>query len=644
MAFFTQRTGRGRQKTITARLSAAQSPFNLPRGGSDIGGLLGVGEPSWSWINAQTGKGVIGTTSDVRQVGFLSRIGNISAVQCNAANLSSDLSFESGVSLCYVVICRCVGNATDGTNGSFGVGSGNPRLNLIPYLDGFVLQTLTPDSASTVTAKVLNGNIAGSLCAVLVGWDARTRKPFGAKLTGVEYGNDTVSSAWASVSSALLNLSATGSIEILQAHIFRSVDAESLADKLVSSNAILNLLVKNVFKGVVSSSAVIVTGIKSYVTNADDMPASESGLVIHSAITNLFAHSYKMNAWTGSGLSLTEWKSFDTCALRTLSRLAETAVDDEHKITLAVTPAATGRHWLECTVRHASISAAAISIDNGTDSAAISFDIMGAETGYASIYSEASVEVLDYRLFRVKMPIDLSSTDPCTITLRGLRYDDTEEQWVDSYLGVATRELFAGQWSFCVSELAPLALPVSLGTASTAIAPIIDWTDSKALNRLKNGRLTARLRVLVAAWLAEDYVLWTWRKDANNAVEVWVRYKATQDNRLLYWLELVSIAAGTSTVIELDTGDWVLESPLGDEYRCREMTVSVVIDSAGVVRWWARPEPVDGAIPGYEIPNKQTGKQTIAGFTAFVPTSIRLGSSAAGTGQQPMTIKEVSTW
>jgi hypothetical protein len=57
-----------------------------------------------------------------------------------------------------------------------------------------------------------------------------------------------------------------------------------------------------------------------------------------------------------------------------------------------------------------------------------------------------------------------------------------------------------------------------------------------------------------------------------------------------------------------------------------------------------RGEPLDTGIPIYETENKQVGEQTLDSFVAVVPTSLRLGCGADGTGQQNMTIKEILAW
>lgn len=484
-------------------------------------------------------------------------------------------------------------------------------------------------------------------CAVF-GWDNRTKKVFGAYNGLKTEGASNVSidiSLFVTMRDYFLN---TDGCACLYSYAsWNGESAEFIADNIVAiRNSVDALCVINE-KHTVSSS---VSATLDTVYNANSMAVNGDGLIIAPAMTNLITNSNSKAIWTAVNTALSNYLSVDSHGIRSLFRIAETAVDDEQKITLAVTPAATGVHWLQCTIRHASISAAAIKIDNGTDSAELSFDLMGAETDYASIPDADCVEVLDYRLFRINLPIDLTVTDACTITLRGLRFDDDLQTYVDSYLGVATREMFAGQWSLVRSEKAPLYVPVSLGTSATAIAPIVDWTDPKALNRLKNGRLSCKMRFQVPIWPTADVPLWSWRKDANNAVEVWLVYLGTTDFRLQFGLSLVVTQAGTAETVELDIGGpFCLEKTNDETWGQRDLTVSVVIDSAGLVKWVVRPEP-DGEINGYEIANKQVGEQLIAfagplaTYAAPVPTSIRLGSSVAGTGQQPMTIVEVSTW
>ena len=95
-----------------------------------------------------------------------------------------------------------------------------------------------------------------------------------------------------------------------------------------------------------------------------------------------------------------------------------------------------------------------------------------------------------------------------------------------------------------------------------------------------------------------------------------------------------------STETALTSGEWVLQS---SSSRVEQLRLSVSIDSSGLAKWWARSEAGD-EIQLYETDIYTSGADQLSGYTAPVPTSIRLGSDCDGVGQQAMTIMEVSVW
>jgi hypothetical protein len=596
VSFFLHKTGRGRQRVVKIVPSATNISVcsRLPRSGDEIAAIaVSGGSVDWFWSGVNTGKGYWAdyltsvktiTTSGLVSYGFQCDI--VDAYK-NAlpATIFSNMTFSSNVSFAIAIFLRIAERSSDDFSSVFRANpAGAPMLQTYSYgVSGrYYAYLLTPEQASSLASELYSKG--GALGLVLFGWDSRTRKAWTTLGGNVNYGVDMVTGNWGS-SGALYNTRAGGGCSVIQAAKFSGATAESIRDNISTFRT--NLLALFGGNGGLTSSCSSIfhrtTSTTYDVSNANLPYANDDGLPIHSALTNLMLNSRGMADWTLDGVTKEDWKSLASDGIRGLTGVYETIADDEHKATIAVTALATGRHWFEFTCRMSSIAAISIEISNGTDASYVSFDPAGNDTDYVVRTAETQFETLGYRLFRV-----------------------------------------------------------SIGAASTAIVPIVDWVDAKALNRLKDAKMETRIRVAVDKWLTQDYCLWTWRKDANNAVEVWIRYTGTSDSRQTYTLKINVIIAGSATETALNTGIWVLDSSVG--VYLRDLSLSVSIDSLGVCKWWVRGEPVDAGVPIFEDSNFQAGEQTIGSYTAPVVTSVRLGSSAAGTGQQPMTIKEVLAW
>jgi hypothetical protein len=653
VSFFLHKTGRGRQRVVKIVPSATNISVcsRLPRSGDEIAAIaVSGGSVDWFWSGVNTGKGYWAdyltsvktiTTSGLVSYGFQCDI--VDAYK-NAlpATIFSNMTFSSNVSFAIAIFLRIAERSSDDFSSVFRANpAGAPMLQTYSYgVSGrYYAYLLTPEQASSLASELYSKG--GALGLVLFGWDSRTRKAWTTLGGNVNYGVDMVTGNWGS-SGALYNTRAGGGCSVIQAAKFSGATAESIRDNISTFRT--NLLALFGGNGGLTSSCSSIfhrtTSTTYDVSNANLPYANDDGLPIHSALTNLMLNSRGMADWTLDGVTKEDWKSLASDGIRGLTGVYETIADDEHKATIAVTALATGRHWFEFTCRMSSIAAISIEISNGTDASYVSFDPAGNDTDYVVRTAETQFETLGYRLFRVKLPVDVTSLDAFTITARALAFDGSA--WVDTYVGVVNRVAYLGDWSFVASVGKPLVIPISIGAASTAIVPIVDWVDAKALNRLKDAKMETRIRVAVDKWLTQDYCLWTWRKDANNAVEVWIRYTGTSDSRQTYTLKINVIIAGSATETALNTGIWVLDSSVG--VYLRDLSLSVSIDSLGVCKWWVRGEPVDAGVPIFEDSNFQAGEQTIGSYTAPVVTSVRLGSSAAGTGQQPMTIKEVLAW
>lgn len=628
--------------------------MRLPRSAQELSSLLGLVDPAeWFWAGVDSNKGLFaggaGGTKTITKSGFVSNSDFLDVIDTSLSTLpneiTSDKALLSSTSFCVVTFMHVSSPSGQATSGLLRTKTaGFPYCQCYPYgaTDQYLHYTLTADQPNGSAI----GNAfskAGSIGVSFWGWDARIRKAWSVSNGALTLGNDSVSSAWALGS--FFKLQRYGycmAVDLIG--FYSGSNAENLKDNAVARNATLLSLMNANGKITSSSSRVFhrTSSVGYNISNVNFPLANDTGLIVTKAIQNLMPDFNGMAGWTKSAVTATDWVEIGASGLRVLSNVNETAADAEHNATIAWTPLATGRHWFECTCRMSAVAGASLEITNGTDASYVSFDLAGAITDYVAKTDGAEVRTIGYRLYRIKLPLDVTVTDECSIILRCLALSGST--WVDSYLGLATRVMSFGEWSFCLGDECPLAVPISIGSAATAIATIEDWVDPIALLRMSSGLLRTTVRVEIEKWAKTDYCLWTWRKDANNAIEVWVRYTGTQDGRQKYCLKINIITAGTATETALDTGDWVLDSDISVGYYVRDFKVSVRIDSAGLCKWWVRGEPLDTGIPIYETENKQTGEQTLDSFVAVVPTSLRLGSAADGTGQQNMTIKEILAW
>jgi hypothetical protein len=628
--------------------------MRLPRSAQELSSLLGLVDPAeWFWAGVDSNKGSFsggaGGVKDITKSGFVSNSDFLNIIDTDLPTfpneITSDKALLSATSFCMIIFLHVSSPSGAPTNGVLKTKApGFPYCQLYAYgtLDQYLHYCLTNEQQSG-SASGNSFSKSGSVGVSFWGWDARIRKSWSVSNGALSLGSDSVSSNWALGSFFILKRFAYAfGVDLIG--FYSGGDAENLKDNAVARNATLLSLLNANGKITSSSSRVFHrTSSEGYsVSNVNFPLANENGLIVTKAIQNLITDCNGMAGWTKSAVTTLEFAETGASGLRVLSNVNETAADAEHNATIAWTPLATGRHWFECTCRMSSVAGASLEITNGTDASYVSFDLAGAITDYVVKTDGAEVRTIGYRLYRIKLPLDVTVTDECSIILRCLALSGST--WVDSYIGLATRVMSFGEWSFCLGDECPLAVPISIGSAATAIATIEDWVDPIALLRMSSGLLRTTVRVEIEKWAKADYCLWTWRKDANNAIEVWVRYTGTQDGRQKYCLKINIITAGTATETALDTGDWVLDSDISVGYYVRDFKVSVRIDSAGLCQWWVRGEPLDTGIPIYETENKQVGEQTLDSFVAVVPTSLRLGCGADGTGQQNMTIKEILAW
>ena len=654
MSFFLQKSGRGRKQTVSARPNSLHPSISsrLPRNIEEIGYLLGGSLPAqWWWSGTDTNygyfSGIAGATKYVSESGFISSCAKTNIVDGNKATLPAvivpNITFSGNESFAIVMVVKIGENSGE----DFGITArydASASTLFQCYTSGsgsrFYLYAKTPDGGvSNIASDAYLKNCGLSL--MFFGWDKRVRK-FWTMLNGSMSLSPDQGVVNFTSSSEMYISRPGGAYSVVCLAKFSGESAESLRDVGASMRTKLIALIPGNGNFTSSCSSVFHQATSgNYNVSWQNTPYSNSdGLLIHPAIVNLFSDFRGMTGWTPSELTAKNWDGIAADGMRTLASIKETTADAEHKTTISFSPLATGRHWFEFTARMETIAGLSLEISNGTDASYVSFDASGNDTDYVVRTPGTVFDTLSTGLYRIKLPLDITTLDAFTITARTISF--VANAWVDSYVGVATKTAYLGDWSMTLSKNPPQINAISIGSASTAIAPIVDWVDSGALKRLKADKLSTRVRVSVYKWLETDYCVWTWRKDQNNAVEVWLRYIATVDNRQQYTLKLNVIVAGTATETALNTGIWVLDSTVGDYVR--DLSVSISINSLGAVKWWVRGEPVDSAIPIFEDPNYQSGEQTLNSYTAPVVTSVRLGASAAGTGQQPMTVKEVIVW
>lgn len=643
--------------------SALEHSIRLPRSGEELASLLGCSSFDffWSGINTNHGfwkSGTYGypvfTASGELSFGQIANVVGAFAASGSVWASNSNCLLTSNKSFAFIVFARSVSDATIGDAGRFQQDTGvYPIVRMQPYNVGgyWLWYTSTSDMVVPTNGEAFSNS--GTCVVLLGGWDARTKKGWAIN-NGTKYQtSNTVTGAWGTSNDIAHVKYENGDIALLQMGVISGADAEAIADNAVAKKAVLDSLLtrSRTVSNSNSISVVQTSDSATLVSLANNALVSRSGLVVHPAITNLMPRYYSLIGWTASELTVSNWQSLDSSGIRSLSKIAETTANDEHSATIAVTPLATGRHFFECTVRMSSIAALAIIIDNGAVTVgATSFDVAGAKTDYVEEVLTATITQIGSLLYRVRIPMDLVSTDNLNITLWGLALSG--EDWVNYYVGSASKFAYVGQWSLIRSELPPVAIPVSLGSAATCIATVTDWTNTKAINRLKNGRISADVSIIMETWPEADVCLWSWRKDVNNGVEVWLRYDSTDGLQIIFSLSLIVTAAGTPTETVL-TGDngWVMQSELG---YCSKLRLSILIDSAGLVKWWARSDSGQ-SIVWYYIGEEEVhpiitddsflrGQNQLTGYTAPVPTSIRFGSDLDGTGQQHMTISEVAVW
>lgn len=636
----------------------------LPRSGNELASLLKCSSFSFFWGGKNTSHGYwkSGTygVPVITQSGDVSFGDVVNVLGCYNSSGSiwganSSCLIESDKSFAFVIFVRSVSDATISSAGIIQQYSGSlPLFATQPYnLSSYWLwYTNTPELTGQLACEDFSN--AGTCVALLGGWDARTRKGWVVRNGIKSLTPDTVTGKWGLSNDILLAKYAYGDIEIVQFGLVVGSDAEKVADNAVSNKLILDSLL-NRSRNINNSNSIVVlqrSSSSTLVSRSNSALISAEGIAIHPAIVNLMARYYSMIGWTSSEITPTDWIGFDSSGIRSLSKLAETTANDEHKTSITVTPLATGRHYFECTVRMSSIAALAIIIDNGTENVgATSFDVAGVKVDFTPEILAASITQVGSSLYRVRIPMDLASTDDLTISVWGLALSG--EDWVNYYVGSASRIAYVGQWSLIRASLPPVAIPVSMGSAATAIATVTDWTNTKGINRLKNGRITADVCVVKEEWPEEDVCLWSWRKDTNNGVEVWLRYDSTDGSKIIFSLALNVVVAGTPTETILTGDDNGLILQDGTDF-VSELRLSIAIDSAGLVKWFMRSESDESIVWAY-IGGEETyepvtddsflrGETQLSGYTAPVPTSIRFGSNLGGTGQQHMKISEVAVW
>ena len=317
--------------------------------------------------------------------------------------------------------------------------------------------------------RFLRGDEAANIPVVkasLFGYDASSRKVWVVKGSAVDLSSSMPAGFdVANLGAFKLSSRYIGSMSVLHMSVWagqKANDIFAIGSGLVSA---VGALAKDRAK-VSASSSALYSSDGSY-TGLNSVCWSSDGVCVYPMVVNLLSNSVLLSSWTAGAVSLVNLLGVGVGGVKILGRIAETATTAEHKITTTITPLATGKHWLECTVRMSTIEAIAINVNNGENLGNTSFDATGAETGYSGDGS-AQIVALGSGLFRVKLPINPATLDVCTITVRGLLL--VGEDYEDTYLGATSRVAYVGQWSLVRSEAPPLAVPVSLGSAATAIA------------------------------------------------------------------------------------------------------------------------------------------------------------------------------
>lgn len=657
MSFFLHRAGRGRLSRIKVICAYGASSFDTFTTKEEVAGLLGSPVPQWALLanshpnrdgyiyditsNKVESSNLGGAARSAQKIVRSTHATSISTVSTNP----SSLTLSDNESFAILIINSCSCSVTESNALAFG-NSGVATFYIfpVPASSSRYVGSRTPTYVYQKCGEQLQ---SGALSVSIAGWGSSNSKLWGVDVNVVRESSATDNGLWSSLGNLYaLNYPVQGTNDIYAILCWKGTDADTVKTNAVAIFESAKNCIQRLSLFTSSSSGVIVErNTDDYISRANSLSIVDDGIHISKAITNLFLYSNRMvENWTPSDLTLVNYASPSLSGLRVLSAVVETATTAEHKASLTVTPVATGVHWLTFVARMSAVDAIALVVDNGSVSASMSMDANGIETDYnGGPFGLATITSMGNSVFRVKLPIDLDSTDACTITLRILK-DDGEGTYLDDYLGVVTRMFFAGHWSFVKSDVAGVIVPVSIGSASTAIAPIVDYSNAKAIERLRNGRLTASIDFAMDYWPEDDVCLWTWRKNSTNGVEVWLRYQGTSDNRRQFMPTINVITASAATETTLTCGSsWVLQNDSGSGTRVETIRLSVSINSAGVATWWARSE-AGQEIEIYENPILTSGEDTIGSYVSHVPTSIRLGSAVDGTGQQAMTIKEVSVW
>lgn len=655
MSFLIHRSGRGRTNTVrlAGRSFDPAICARLPRNAQEFSALVGLSDPpNWFWSESDKGSGYFYVTPPhtkyITKSGLLSHGFHVNLIDSHNATFptfaKTAYMLSDGVSFAFVHLLKIEHYANVDSNASVinNLGSGT-MFQCYPYrqLSKYVVYAVTPEGG-VVTAISDAYSYSGLLHCLIYGWDARTRK-FWTHLNGsVVLSADSVSSRWSECGALYIDKRGS-SFSLVQLAMFVGSNAETIKDSVIAIRATLTSMLSG--NGKITSSCSSIyhrTSSTDYDVSFANRPYSdETGILIHTAVQNLMLNSRGMKDWTPSDVTITDWQGIAADGMRGLTAIEETAVDAEHTATINITPLATGRHWFEFTCRMSTAVGVSVELTNGTDASYVSFDVAGNDTDYVVRTTGTVFSTIGTNLYRVKVPIDITVLDALTITARCIYLSGVN--WLDSYLGVTSRVAYIGDWSFVKSDGEPLVIPISTGSAATAIVPIVDWTDPIALERLGNGRLTARLRLALFDWPETDIPVLVWRKDATNGVELWLKYQGTLDNRRQYKLSVVSIASGASTETVLTGEPWVLQSDYRST-RVESMSISISIDSGNVAKWWVRSESGDD-IEMYENAIVTTGENIITDYVAtMIPVAIRLGSDIGGTGQQNMTISEVSVW
>lgn len=625
----------------------------VPGTASELSGLVGVSEPAqWfaTFAESAIGKGniclspVVGDIARGQSAKLALQSGNktisfASSHYTSASNATTGKTFADATSFLFAVYFSAVGLSDENDGCSIKALGGGYKLEIFPWrLQQHCLWYVFDPSLSKY-AYSTNISLSGGLTVGVFGWDVRDGKGC-SYYNGIVRKSDAISktSTWTSAGALkLIGADVRGNLQVAAIGGWSGATAETLIDNLATVyTALSNGINKDVRDHTVSSSIVVVPG--RYVTRANEFARSANGLLIHPSVTNLISHSYSDAVWTASELTKKGFYTISGTGIRTLTQLTETATSSEHKNSITFTPLTIGNHVVHFEAKFGNgCEQIGIEIDNGTDQFAMSLDMTGAQTPFAT-GTGVTITTLAYRHYSVSWIVDLTVTDVCTLLARGLEVGT----YNDDYLGSTSKSFHIGNW--CVtSGAAPSVHPVSLGSAATAIAPIVDWTLASALRRLAGGRMTCDFTAHFGAWPEADVPLWTWRQNATNGVEVWLIYRSTTDHRRLFVPAIKAIVAGSSVTTELSYGkSWVLQNDASGEL-VETLRASISIGSSGVAAWWFRAD-AGLAIYGYEEAPNLSGIDQVASYTAPVPTSLRLGSSLGGTGQQDMTIKEVAVW